>query len=76
MPFYTTGITGYVDVRDVARAWILLLDNRTLMGTVCQNARIFSTMRFLADGRWSWQKAPRLKVIRDCKLLYLIFFAG
>jgi dihydroflavonol-4-reductase len=28
MPFYTKGITGYVDVRDVAKAMVLLMDSR------------------------------------------------
>jgi dihydroflavonol-4-reductase len=31
MPFYTNGVTGYVDVRDVVRAMILLTDNHEIV---------------------------------------------
>lgn len=32
MPFYTSGITGYVDVRDVARAMVILMHDNEING--------------------------------------------
>lgn len=31
MPFYTDGVTGYVDVRDVAKAMVLLVNNKSIV---------------------------------------------
>ncbi|BDX37504.1 NAD-dependent epimerase [Tenuifilaceae bacterium CYCD] len=80
MPFYTTGITGYVDVRDVARAMILLLDNPNINGERfvlnAQNLSYNEVFSMMADGLG--KKPPRLKVDPwIVNAIYpFIFFAG
>jgi dihydroflavonol-4-reductase len=64
MPFYTNGVTGYVDVRDVARAMVLLNENQVVKNERfilnSQNLtykEVFSTIALSAG-----KKEPRYEV--------------
>lgn len=41
-PFYTTGINGFVDVKDVVRAMIILMDNNKFGQRYCLNGALIS----------------------------------
>jgi len=41
-PFYTTGINGFVDVKDVARAMIMLMENNKFGQRYCLNGALIS----------------------------------
>lgn len=64
MPFYTDGITGYVDVRDVSRAMILLSDNPKVKNErfiLCsQNLDYKEIFSLIAQN--IGQKLPRIEV--------------
>ncbi len=41
-PFYTTGVNGFVDVKDVARAMIMLMENNKFGQRYCLNGALIS----------------------------------
>ena len=67
--FYTTGVTGYVDVRDVARAIIILTENKNFDNSrnqkfllSAQNLEFGVFFRMVADGLQ--KPGPTIKVSR------------
>ena len=62
-PFYTTGINGFVDVKDVARAMIMLMENNKFGQRYCLNGALISyqdLFKLMADN--FKVKAPYIKV--------------
>ena len=62
-PFYTTGINGFVDVKDVARAMIMLMENNKFGQRYCLNGALISyqdLFKLMADN--FKVKAPHIKV--------------
>ena len=62
-PFYTTGINGFVDVKDVARAMITLMENNRFGQRYCLNGALISyekLFRLMAEN--FNVKAPYIKV--------------
>lgn len=62
-PFYTTGINGFVDVKDVARAMIMLMENNKFGQRYCLNGTLISyqdLFKLMADN--FKVKAPYIKV--------------
>ncbi|MBR4155605.1 MAG: NAD-dependent epimerase/dehydratase family protein [Bacteroidales bacterium] len=62
-PFYTTGINGFVDVKDVARAMITLMENNRFGQRYCLNGALISyekIFRLMAEN--FNVKAPYIKV--------------
>lgn len=64
MPFYTTGTTGYVDVRDVARAMVLLASDTTIINErFILNSENITYKEIFADiAKSSGGKAPRIAI--------------
>ena len=62
-PFYTTGINGFVDVKDVTRAMIMLMENNKFGQRYCLNGALISyqdLFKLMADN--FKVKAPYIKV--------------
>ena len=62
-PFYTTGINGFVDVKDVARAMVMLMENNKFGQRYCLNGALISyqdLFKLMADN--FKVKAPYIKV--------------
>ena len=62
-PFYTTGINGFVDVKDVARAMIMLMEKNKFGQRYCLNGALISyqdLFKLMADN--FKVKAPYIKV--------------
>lgn len=62
-PFYTTGINGFVDVKDVVRAMIMLMENNKFGQRYCLNGTLISyqnLFKLMADN--FKVKAPYIKV--------------
>ena len=64
MPFYTEGITGFVDVRDVAKAMILLMQDITINGErfVLNSQNLSFQELFTLMAKSLGKKSPRLKI--------------
>lgn len=65
LPFYTSGVNGYVDVRDVARAVVMLMESETVNERYVLNGENLSYKEFfsmIADALG--KKAPRIKASR------------
>ena len=64
MPFYTDGVTGYVDVRDVVRVMMLLTDNHDIKNERfilnAQNLNYKDTFSLIAKSLG--QKLPRYQI--------------
>lgn len=64
MPFYTTGVTGYVDVRDVARAMVALMQDQSICGERfilnAENLSFQELFGLMAKGLG--KKPPRIRV--------------
>ncbi|MBO5809786.1 MAG: NAD-dependent epimerase/dehydratase family protein [Bacteroidales bacterium] len=62
-PFYTTGINGFVDVKDVARAMIALMENEKFGQRYCLNGALISYERLFNLMAENFNvKAPYIKV--------------
>ena len=62
-PFYTTGINGFVDVKDVARAMILLMENNKFGQRYCLNGALISYQKLFNLMAENFNvKAPYIKV--------------
>ncbi len=64
MPFYTEGITGYVDVRDVARAMVHLMQNTEINGErfILNSQNLSFQELFGLMAKNMAEKPPRFKV--------------
>lgn len=64
MPFYTEGVTGYVDVRDVARAMVLLTENQQIAGErfVLSSQNLSYRAVFSTMAKKLHKKPPRIKI--------------
>ena len=83
MPFYTSGVTGFVDVRDVAKAIVLLMESDVVNERFILNSEnlpfkdLFTMIAKSID-----KKAPRIKVSKCITEigwrinLFLCFIAG
>lgn len=59
MPIYTRGITGYVDVRDVAKAMVLLTDNNKIINErFILNSENLSFKEMFSEIAWGVGKNP------------------
>lgn len=75
IPFYTTGMNGYIDVRDVARAQLFLMDSdivneKFLLST--ENLSYKDTLGMIADG--FGKRRPAIKVNRVMSIAARYFF--
>ncbi|MBR5214921.1 MAG: NAD-dependent epimerase/dehydratase family protein [Bacteroidales bacterium] len=62
-PFYTTGINGFVDVKDVARAMITLMENNKFGQRYCLNGALISYQNLFNLMAQNFKvKAPYIKV--------------
>ncbi|MBQ5856370.1 MAG: NAD-dependent epimerase/dehydratase family protein [Bacteroidales bacterium] len=62
-PFYTTGINGFVDVKDVARAMIMLMENNKFGQRYCLNGALISYQYLFNLMAQNFNvKAPYIKV--------------
>lgn len=62
-PFYTTGINGFVDVKDVARAMIMLMENNKFGQRYCLNGTLISYRDLFSMMANNFNvKAPYIKV--------------
>lgn len=62
-PFYTTGINGFVDVKDVARAMITLMENNRFGQRYCLNGALISYEKLFSLMADNFKvKAPYIKV--------------
>lgn len=62
-PFYTTGINGFVDVKDVARAMIMLMENNKFGQRYCLNGTLISYRDLFSMMANNFKvKAPYIKV--------------
>ncbi len=62
-PFYTTGINGFVDVKDVARAMIMLMENNKFGQRYCLNGALISYQDLFNLMAENFKvKAPYIKV--------------
>ena len=62
-PFYTTGVNGFVDVKDVARAMIMLMENNKFGQRYCLNGALISYQDFFKLMAQNFNvKAPYIKV--------------
>ena len=62
-PFYTTGINGFVDVKDVVRAMITLMENNKFGQRYCLNGALISYQDLFALMANNFKvKAPYIKV--------------
>jgi nucleoside-diphosphate-sugar epimerase len=57
-PWYTDGVTGFVDVRDVARASILLIDSEITNQRFILNAENVSYKKIFSDIAFAFDKEP------------------
>lgn len=78
MPFYTNGTSGYVDVRDVARAAIRLMSDANIAGERfvlnAQNISFADLFGLMADAmgrRHPWFRVPRWTAALAYPLLWL-----
>lgn len=64
MPFYTDGVTGYVDVRDVAKAMVLLMQESSINGErFVLNAQNLSFQElFTVIAKCLNKKPPKIKI--------------
>lgn len=64
MPFYTEGVTGYVDVRDVAKAMILLMQDNSINGErfVLNSQNLSFQELFALMAKSLGKKSPRIKI--------------
>jgi nucleoside-diphosphate-sugar epimerase len=64
IPFYTEGVTGYVDVRDVARAMVLLMANPDISGEkfILNSENVSYKFLFTAIARSVNRKPPRIRI--------------
>lgn len=64
MPFYTLGVGGYVDVRDVARAMVQLMDNSSINGErFVLNSQNLSFKQLFSDMAIGFgKKPPRINI--------------
>ncbi|MBO7287613.1 MAG: NAD-dependent epimerase/dehydratase family protein [Bacteroidales bacterium] len=62
-PFYTTGVNGFVDVKDVARAMIMLMENNKFGQRYCLNGALISYQYLFNLMAQNFNvKAPYIKV--------------
>lgn len=62
-PFYTTGVNGFVDVKDVARAMIMLMENNKFGQRYCLNGALISYQYLFNLMAQNFKvKAPYIKV--------------
>lgn len=62
-PFYTTGVNGFVDVKDVARAMITLMENNKFGQRYCLNGALISYQKLFNLMAQNFNvKAPYIKV--------------
>ena len=62
-PFYTTGVNGFVDVKDVVRAMMALMDNNRFGQRYCLNGALISYKELFSLMADSFKvKAPYIKV--------------
>lgn len=64
MPFYTEGITGYVDVRDVAKAMVLLMQDSSINGErfVLNSQNLSFQELFTLMAKSLGKKIPKIKI--------------
>ena len=64
MPFYTEGITGYVDVRDVAKAMVLLMQDSSINGErfVLNSQNLSFQELFTLMAKSLDKKIPKIKI--------------
>ena len=64
MPFYTEGVTGYVDVRDVAKAMVLLMQDSSINGErfVLNSQNLSFQELFALMAKSLGKKSPRIKI--------------
>lgn len=62
-PLYTTGVNGFVDVRDVTRAMMTLMDNNIFGQRYCLNGALISYQKLFSLMADNFKvKAPNIKV--------------
>lgn len=63
MPFYTTGVNGYVDVRDVAAATVMLMDKEIFNERFILVSENVEMRRFMNEAsEWFGKKKPTVEV--------------
>jgi nucleoside-diphosphate-sugar epimerase len=64
MPFYTEGVSGYVDVRDVAKAMVLLMQDTSISGErfVLNSQNLSFQELFTLMAKSLGKKSPRIKI--------------